>query len=56
MYSFENMDNFKKFSDEKLLDRYEFNRSLNDECISENYYLHEKGDYHDLYFKIDICY
>ena len=34
------MYSFKKFSDEKLLERYEFYRSLNDECISENDYLH----------------
>ena len=61
------MYSFKKFSDEKLLERYEFYRSLKDECISENDYLHAidvwntlkkkgKGDYHDLYFKIDVCY
>ena len=34
------MDNFKKFSDGKLLDSCEFFSSLKGECINETDYLH----------------
>ena len=34
------MNNFKKFSDDKLPNRSNFFSSLKDECISEKDYLH----------------
>ena len=59
------MDNFKKFSDDKLPVKYEFFSSLKDECISKKDYLHgidvwimlkmnTVGDYHDLCLKTDV--
>ena len=61
------MDSFKKFSEDRLLDRFKLLISLKDECISEKDYLRAinvwntlkkktMGDYHDLYFKTDVCY
>ena len=65
VYPYENMDSFKKFSEDKLPDRCEFHSSLKDKCISEKYYLHTinvwnvfktntMGYYHDLYLKTDV--
>ena len=59
------MDSFKKFSEDRLLDRFKLLISLKDECISEKDYLRAinvwntlkkktMGDYHDLYFKTDV--
>ena len=67
MYPYEYMDSFKKISEGKLPDRWEFFISLNDEYISEKDYLHAinvynmfnintMGDYHHLYLKIDVFY
>ena len=65
VYSYEYMDSFKKFSENKLHDRYKFFSSLKDVCISEKNYLkinniwnvfkmNTMGDYHDLYLKTDV--
>ena len=65
VYLYEYMDSFKKFFDEKLLDRSIFFSSLKDRCISEKNYLraidfwnvfkiNTMGDYHDLYLKTDV--
>ena len=65
MYPYEYMDNLKKFSEDKLPDRYKLFSTLKDQCISEKDYLHaidvwdvfrmnKMGDYHDLYLKADI--
>ena len=65
VYPYEYMDSFKKISEGKLPDRWEFFISLNDEYISEKDYLHAinvynmfnintMGDYHHLYLKIDV--
>ena len=59
------MNSFKKFSDEKLLDRCEFYSSFKDEYVSEKDYLYAinvwntlkrkaMGDYHDLSLKTDV--
>ena len=59
------MDNFRKFSKDKLPDRCEFYSSLQDESISEKYYLPAVkvwnkfkmkllGDYYNLYLKTDV--
>ena len=59
------MNSFKKFSEDKLPDRFKFFSSLKDECISEKDYLKENniwnvfkmntmGDYNDLYSKADV--
>ena len=64
------MDSFKKFSENKLPDRFfslidKFFISLKDVCISEKDYLkanniwnvfkmNTMGDYHDLYLKTDV--
>ena len=40
VYPYEFMDSFKKFYDEKLLDKCKFFSSLKDECISEKCYSH----------------
>ena len=45
VYPYKCMDNFKKFFDDKLPERYEFFSSLKDECISEKDYL----------LPIDVC-
>ena len=58
------MDNFKKFSEDKLPDRYKVLSSLKDRCISEKDYLkasniwnvfkiNTRSDYYDLYLKTD---
>ena len=65
VYPYEYMDSFKRFPEDKLLDRYKFYSSLKDECISWKYCLHAisvwntlkiitMGDYHNLYLKTDI--
>ena len=65
VYPYEYMDSFKKFSENKLPDRYKFFSFLKDKCISEKYYLkanntwnvfimNTMGDYHDLYLKTDV--
>ena len=65
VYPYEYMDNFKKFSEDKLPERCEFFSSLKDECISEKDYERAKhiwnilkiktlGDYHDFYLKTDV--
>ena len=67
VYPYEYMDSFKKFSEDKFLDRYEFYSSLKEESINKKDYLHvnnvrntlkrkTKGDYHDLYSKQMFCY
>ena len=59
------MDSYKRFSEDKLPDRCEFDSSLKDECISEKDYSHANnvwnmfkmnamGDYHDIYLKTDV--
>ena len=65
MCPFEYTDSFKKFSDDKLPDRFEFFSSLKDEYISEEDYLcvinvwnvfkmNTMSYYHDLYLKTDV--
>ena len=65
LYPYEYMDNFKKFSENKLPDRSIFFSSPKDACISEKDYLkavdvwnvlkiNTMGDYHDLYLKTDV--
>ena len=65
VYPYEYMNNFKKFSEDKLLDRRKFFSSFKDEYISEKDYLtsidvwnvfkmNTMGDYHDLYLKTDV--
>ena len=62
VYPYEDIDSFKKFSEDKLPNRCDFFSSLKDECISERDYLHAIniwntfkmntiGYYHDLYLK-----
>ena len=59
------MDSFKKFSEDKLPDRCDFDSSIEDECISEKYYLHPVNvwntlkrktmvDYYGIYLKTDV--
>ena len=59
------MDSFKKFSENKLIDRCKFFSSPKDKCISEKDYLkanniwnvfkmNTMGDYHVLYLKTDV--
>ena len=59
VYPYEYMDNFKKFSEDKLPDMSKFFSSVRDACIRENNYLkavdiwnvfkmNSMGDYHDL--------
>ena len=59
------MDSFKKFSENKLPDKFKFFSSLKDECISEKDYQRANnvwnafkrntmGDYHDLYLMKDV--
>ena len=61
VYSYEYMDSFKKFSENKLPNRCNFFSSLKDKYISKKDYLkadniwnmfkmNTMGDYHDLYF------
>ena len=65
VYSYEYMDSFEKFSEDKLPDRCNFFSSLKDECICEKDYLkainfwnvlkmNTMGDYHDLYLKAKV--
>ena len=65
VYSYEYMNSFKIFFDNRLTDSCAFYSSLKGECISEKDYLHAvnawntfemktMGDYHDLYLKTDI--
>ena len=65
VYSYEYMDNFKKFHENKLPDRSKFFSSLKDVCISEKDYLkadniwnvfkmNAMDDYHDLYIKTEV--
>ena len=65
VYPYEYMDNFKKFSEDKLPDRSKLFSFLKDVCISEKGYLkavnvwnvfkmNTAGDYHDLYLKTDV--
>ena len=39
VYPYEYIDSFKRFSENKLLNRCKFFSSLKDKCISEKYYL-----------------
>ena len=65
VYPYDYMNSFKKFFEDKLLDRRKFFTSLKNECISEKDYSHAidvwnmfkmntMGDYHDLYLKTDV--
>ena len=66
VYPYENMDSFKKFSEDKLPERCKFFSSLKDECISEKDYLHAidvwnafkmnamGNEYHIFYLKTDV--
>ena len=65
VYPYEYTDSFRKFSEDKLINRSTFFSSLKDECISEKDYLkavdvwnvfkmNTMGDYHDLYLKTDV--
>ena len=44
MYSYGYMDSFKKFSENKLPDRFKLFSSLKDECIGEKDYLKENNN------------
>ena len=64
VYPYENMDSFKKFSEDKLPDRCKLFRSLKDECIEKDYShtinvsntfkINAMDDYHDLHLKTDV--
>ena len=65
VHPYEYMDSFKKFSENKLPDRFKFFSSLKDVSVSEKDYLkanniwnvlkmNTMGDYHDLYLKTDV--
>ena len=65
VYTYEYMDSFKKFSEDKLPDSCKFFNCLKDFCISEKVYLkanniwnvfktNTMSDYHDLYLKTDL--
>ena len=66
VYPYEYMDNFKKFSQDKLPKRCTFFSSLKDECISEKDYLHAidvwnvfkintmGNECHNFYLKTDV--
>ena len=67
VYPYHYMDNFKKFSEDKLPDRSKFFSYLKDVCISEKDYLkanniwkvfimNRMGDYHGLYLKSDVLF
>ena len=64
-YPYEYMDSFKKFSEDKLLNKSKVFSSLKDECISEKDYqranniwnafkMNSIGEYHDFYLKTDV--
>ena len=64
VYPYENMDSFKKFSEDKLPDRFKLFSSLKDECIEKDYShainvsntfkINAMDDYHDLHLKTDV--
>ena len=65
VYPYENMNSFKRFSENKLPDECKFFSSLKDKYISEKDYqranniwnvckMNTMGDYHDLYLKTDV--
>ena len=65
VYRHEYINSFKKFSENKLLDRCESFSSLRGKCISKKEYLkanniwnvfkmNTMGDYHDIYLKTDV--
>ena len=65
MYSYEYMDSFKTFSENRLPNRCKFFSSLKDNCVDEKYYLkannfwnvfkmNTMGGYHDLYLKTEV--
>ena len=65
VYSYEYMDSFEKFSENKFPDRSKFFSSLKDECISEKDYenansvwnafkINSVGNYQNLYLKTDV--
>ena len=65
VYPYDYLDSFKKFSDDKLPDKFKFFSSLKDGCINEKDYQRTNnvwnafkmktiGDYHDLYLKTDV--
>ena len=65
VHSYEYMDNFKRFSEDKLPDKCRFFSSLKDKCISEEGYdrainiwnvfkIKTLGEYHDLYLKTEV--
>ena len=65
VYSYEYMDSFKRFSEDKLSERCELYSSSKDKCFSEKNYLHANNvwnvfkmntmsHYHDLHLKPDF--
>ena len=65
VYPYVFMDSFKKFSENKLPDKFELFSSLKDNCIIEKDYsrainvwntfkINAIGNYHDLYLKTDV--
>ena len=65
VYSYEYINNFEIFFEDKLPDKFNFFSSLKDQCISEKDYkraldvcnvftMNTVGDYHDLYLKTDV--
>ena len=65
VYPYDYIDSFKKFSEDKLSNKYKFLSSLKDKCVSEKDYLKANniwnvfkmnavGDYHDLCLKTDV--
>ena len=65
VYLYEYMDNFQKFSKDKLPDKCNFFSFLKDECVSEKDYkiaidvwnvfkINTIGDYHNVYLKTDV--
>ena len=65
VYPYEYIDGFKKFSENKLLDKCTFFSCLKDVCISEKdclkanniwnvFKMNKMGDYHDFYLKTDV--
>ena len=65
MHPYEYIDNFKKFSEDKLPDRCKFFSSLKEKCILKEEYdrainvwnvfkIKTLGEYHDLFLKSDV--
>ena len=65
VYPYEYMDSFKRFSEDKLPDKFNFSSSLKDSGISQEEYqrtnsiwntfkINTLGDCHDLYLKTDV--